>query len=133
MVLVGGLAGVGAVVVLAAGGGWWAFWLVVSGLLLVTAPARRQYWDRVEREDAASVPLRVMWICAGLAAVSVLLGVTQLMGMWFRQDTVRGLGMFVAAFLMGIAWWKACGERRRLQREARIDAADGVSGGLGQG
>jgi len=55
-----------------------------------------------------------MWITTGWVLIADVLGVTQLMGVWFRQSTWRGPGMFVAAFCFGVGWWKARGMRKRL-------------------
>jgi hypothetical protein len=106
----------GALAVVASGGGWWAFWPGLLGLTLLAGPWRRRYWERVERNDPASVPLQVMWITTGWVLIAVVLGVTQLVGVWFRQSTGRGLGMFVAAFCFGVGWWKARAVRKRLLR-----------------
>lgn len=131
-VIVGGLVTVGAVVVPLTGGGWWwTFWLGGVGLALVTVPARRQYWSRVEGEDPASVPLRVMWMCAGLVAGCLFFGITQLLGVVFGQSTLRGVFGLIAALGFATAWSKARDERRRLLRQA-TGLTDGGSSGVGQ-
>lgn len=114
--LAGVVAIAGAIAVVLNGGGWWAFWPGLLGLTLLAGPWRRRYWERVERNDSASVPLQVMWIATGWVGIAVVLGITQLLGVGFRQSTGRGLGMFVAALFFGVGWWKTRAVRKRLLR-----------------
>lgn len=98
------------------GGAWWAFWPALLGLALLTAPMRKRYSERVERDDPASVPLKLMWWAVGWLVLALLLGVTQLMGVRFQQSIGRGLVMFVAALFFAVGWSKARATRKRLLR-----------------
>jgi len=115
-VLTGAVALAGAVAVLLSGRGWWAFWPTTLGVALLSAPARRRYWSRIERNDPASVPLQAMWVIATWILLALFLGATQFAGLWFRQSTGKGLGCLAAAVAFGVGWWQAHSYRKRLLR-----------------
>lgn len=103
-----------AIVVLARGGSWWAFWPGLLAVSLLTGPVRRRYWNRVERDDPASVPLKGMWVIAGWVTLALLLCAMEFAGLWVRQSTGRGLGILIAACLFAIGWAQARATRKRL-------------------